>query len=94
MKRLSEIGRRKSKFAIITKDEENYYTINMRSREANRKIKFEEIQQENDLIVERIIKMRNGKGMVHDSSFESLGKKSLKKSRKKARNASLILPKL
>lgn len=80
----------------MSKDQENYYTIHMKSKEASRKMKFEQIQQENDLIVERIIKKRNGKGLIHDSSFESFDKKSLKKSRKRTRtrNTSLFLPKI
>lgn len=50
------------------------------------------------MIVERIIQKRNGARLMHDVSFESLSRKpskpSLKKSRQKRRNASLILPKI
>lgn len=34
-----------------TKEEKKYYTINMKSRKASRKIKEEIIQQENDSLV-------------------------------------------
>ena len=55
MKKLNEIGRRKSQFVKQTRDEKNYYTINMKSRENSRKQRFEHIQQENDMLVERIL---------------------------------------
>lgn len=73
-----------------SKDEKNYYTINLKSRAATRKIKYDLIQQENDLIVERILQKRSsGKSLFHDQSFES--RVSLKKSRKKSKKNSSIL---
>ena len=66
----------------------------MKSRQATRKKKYDLIQQENDLLVERILKKRSvSKGLLNDLSFESHSM-SPNKSRVKKRNSSSMLPKL
>ena len=45
MKRLNEIGNRKKHFKSLTRDEEHYFTLNLKSREVYRKQKEQMIQE-------------------------------------------------
>ena len=90
-RKLREIGRRKSQFVKQTREEKNYYTINMKSREMSRKQQIEHIQQENDLIVERILRKRSGSKILLQSPTPEGYSSPLGRSRKKKRNSSVLL---
>lgn len=74
-----------------TREEKNYYTINMKSREMSRKQQIEHIQQENDLIVERILRKRSGSKILLQSPTPEGYSSPLGRSRKKKRNSSVLL---
>ena len=95
MKKLNEIGRRKSQFIKQSRVEKNYYTINIRSTAATRKHKFQLIQQENDMMVERILEKRSASKSLLSELSRVDSQSSLKKSRKRQkRNSSMALPEL
>ncbi len=61
IRRIAEISQRKSSFGHSTDEElqKKLFTLNMHSRKMQRERKDRNLQQENDIIVERIVRMRS-----------------------------------
>ena len=92
LRKLSEIGKRKQSLGQNREDSaiQQMYAVNMRSRRKQREKREQTLQHENDILVERIVRMRrHSSGMLLGPV---VGDGRMSPGRRNPENSSVLLP--